>query len=84
MKALFSKAACALALSCGLSVVPLRARADVYGWNDLKDAVNSGQGIVLGDDVESAGDLPAWTAGSESVSGAGHRFIGSGYGGFVI
>lgn len=85
MKAFFTKAACVPLLLCGLAVMLPEARADVYGWNDLKDAVNSGQSVVLADDIESAENLPVWTtAGSESVSGAGHRFIGGGYSGFVI
>lgn len=85
MKAFFTKAACVPSLLFGLAVMLPEARADVYGWNDLKDAINSGQSIVLADDVESAENLPVWTtAGSENVSGSGHRFIGSGYSGFVI
>lgn len=84
MKAFFSKAACVSALSCGLSVLPFAARADVYGWNDLKDAISSGQSIALGDDVESAGDMPVWASGSENVSGSGHTFWGNDYNGFII
>lgn len=84
MKAFLTKAASVSVLTCGVALLPQTAHADVMGWNDLKDAVNAGQSISLGMDIDAAGNVPEWNGGKETLVGNNYKINGNNYNGFVV